>query len=119
MTSPSSLRLLRLGGAALILAYMALLASSWFEASADSRAATRAEAGGVITGFADDAVVISGEGGERYTVIVTPSTIVRDGASLASLVALRPGRFAAVLEASERAGLTMTARTILVWGGRS
>jgi len=119
--TPRAGRVLQLAGAALLLAFMALLASSWVgtygEAAGSSTAGRVFEVGGTITDYADDAVVLSGEGGERYTVLVSSGTAVRDGMVPASLSALRPGRFAAVFGATHRDGRTLTARMIMVWGG--
>jgi len=111
MTPAVVLRVLRLVGAVVLLGFMGLLVPSWVGTYRD-----RLEISGVITSYEDGAVVLSGEGGERYTVFVSSETIIRDGLVPAPLSALRPGRAAAVFGATARAGRTITARAIQVWG---
>jgi hypothetical protein len=109
---PSALvRALRLAGAALLLGFTGLAATSLVVPYGD-----RVEAGGVIAAYGNDAIILSREG-ERYYVLVSPATIVRDGAEPASLAALRPGRQAVVLGETERIERTIRASTIMVWGG--
>jgi hypothetical protein len=111
MMPAALLRALRLGGAALLLGLAGLAATSLVVPYGD-----RVEAGGMIAAYGNDAVILATEG-QRYYVLVSPATIVRDGDQPASLSALRPGRLAVVLGATERIDRTVRATTIMVWGG--
>lgn len=120
MTAPLPLRVLRWGGAVLLLGFTGVLVASYGAAGDPSGWNTGGEfleVGGVIAGYAHDAVIVSTEGGLRYTLRVSPATVVRDGTAPATLAALRPGRLAGVTGSTSRAGRTLDVRSLMVWGG--